>query len=745
MTEEIAIEDVRVGFLQAIIGKDEDGFVSICARHNLDNSWSDLIFEYPKDLKKIESFIQKNETSADLYYCPTILNDERRKKDNISVSRVLWADLDECDPRHLKVKPSILVESSPKRYQAYWILSEELHANEAEQLNKNIAYAHEAQGADISGWDLTQLLRIPGTLNFKYHDRPEVRVIDADLTTPIDPDLVRNVYPEVEHKSRTNVSVPFPELLPQADPIEILKDVQAFINPRAWDLFIQEPTLDRSRNLWLLMLMLFECELSPELVFIVCRDAKCNKFENKPQLLWKDVIRARESYKIKKALVAVEESDVEISPVSQNTELGRNLLTDEERDKVKASLDGTFIDNYVKWASTTTDAAPQYHVAGAAIILASLFAGGMSVPTNHGEEKLNLWFMILGDTTTSRKSTSMNLAMKILYEIDEEVLLASDGTSEGLMKSLAVRPGRSSLFQRDEIAGFLSGMTKKDYNSGLMEFLTQIYDGKRVKKILSRSEVDVQDPVLSFFSAGTRNGVYSIMDPYYIESGFAPRFCYIIAESDPSRVRGLGPPTEASTEARRGLIDQLRSLWSLHMNTTEDNPFMFTSKKEIELTPEAWALYNQYITHMTELGLASTNPDHVGPMLVRLSTSGLKLAGLLCISDTWEATEKFTITVKHLKQAFFFVDQWKEYTFDVVENINKSPAEKRLHEVLEYIQKFGAKGVPRKSIMANLKLMAKDAEQILSTLEQRGKVIAEKEARQIRYYGTKSSNPPRRK
>src|SRR5207253_2736302 len=32
-------------------------------------------------------------------------------------------------------------------------------------------------GADPSGWDLTQLLRVPGTRNHKYEDAPLVRVL----------------------------------------------------------------------------------------------------------------------------------------------------------------------------------------------------------------------------------------------------------------------------------------------------------------------------------------------------------------------------------------------------------------------------------------------------------------------------------------------------------------------------------------------------------------------------------------
>jgi len=45
-----------------------------------------------------------------------------------------------------------------------------------EELNRRLAYT---LGADPSGWDLTQLLRVPGTRNHKYPDAPLVHVLQV--------------------------------------------------------------------------------------------------------------------------------------------------------------------------------------------------------------------------------------------------------------------------------------------------------------------------------------------------------------------------------------------------------------------------------------------------------------------------------------------------------------------------------------------------------------------------------------
>jgi hypothetical protein len=69
-------------------------------------------------------------------------------------------------------RPTAILESSPGRLQMWWRLDSEVAPEIGEELNRRLAYA---MGADKSGWDLTELLRVPGTRNHKYPERPTVR------------------------------------------------------------------------------------------------------------------------------------------------------------------------------------------------------------------------------------------------------------------------------------------------------------------------------------------------------------------------------------------------------------------------------------------------------------------------------------------------------------------------------------------------------------------------------------------
>src|SRR4029077_17345333 len=113
----------------------------------------------------------------DLYYSVAQFSQRGRKIEDVLPTRWLWADLDEVHPSSataLGLMPTVAIESSPGRFQALWRLSREVSVATLEKLNRGLTYALDA---DKGGWDLTQVLRIPGTRNFKYEGAPLVRLL----------------------------------------------------------------------------------------------------------------------------------------------------------------------------------------------------------------------------------------------------------------------------------------------------------------------------------------------------------------------------------------------------------------------------------------------------------------------------------------------------------------------------------------------------------------------------------------
>jgi RepB DNA-primase from phage plasmid len=175
--------------------------------------FTEWFYRYPAELDKAQRELRQYASSNNLYYCAHLLTKPKRDKEHAAMVRAVWGDGDTCSPDKLLVAPSIVIESSPGRWQYLWLLDEPMSPQEAEQLCRRIAYFHRADGFDVSGWDLTQLLRIPGTLNVKYATPyPTVRIITGDGPSNYRPADFTSKYPPVADPEPTGqADAPLPD------------------------------------------------------------------------------------------------------------------------------------------------------------------------------------------------------------------------------------------------------------------------------------------------------------------------------------------------------------------------------------------------------------------------------------------------------------------------------------------------------------------------------------------------------
>ncbi len=607
-----------------------------------------------------------------------------------------------------------------------------LDADDTEDLARRIAYLHAEDGADKSGWDISQALRIPTTFNYKYlldDLPPTVKLLEINRKVYRLEDF--EDYPEI--KGYMYVNEAMPSDVPEAD--EVLAKHRMEMNPQILKLYMEEPGDDWSKALWNLQMLLFEIGLTRLEVFGLVQEARCNKYrrDRKPMgLLWKEVCRAQARWESNELLMTHGAED--------DNEPAAPLLSDEERDSVLHSPD-SFIERYTEWARSLGDAAVQYHQASAFVALSATLAGRVRLPTSFGTILPNLWFMILADTTLTRKTTAMDMSMDLVMDIDPDALLATDGSIEGLLSAMATRPGRPSVFLRDEFSGLLEQMSKKDYMAGMAELLTKLYDGKTQKRLLRKETVEVKEPVLIVFAGGIKNKVQSLLTLEQVSSGFMPRFIFITAESDISRLKPLGPPTQVTRNNGEAVRNELTDIFEFYSRTQTMTIKDGKVQQEVrhnftaQLTEDAWVRYNELEHLMLEQGLKSRQPDVMTPTYDRLSKSILKAAVLLASARREEVP---TVTKDDILRAIFYGEQWKRYADEVISNVGLGQVERQLQTICRYIEK--RPGVSRSVLMQNYHLSARESDQIFNTLEQRGLIIARRQGRAITYWGTSKGN-----
>lgn len=246
---------------------------------NHSGTWEERTFRWPQDLNSIKAYIKESARSHDLYWFPAIMEGNRRIKENVSKMSVLYADLDEVTPEQVpgNIRPSVAWESSPNRYAAVWFLDKPLPAKEAEDLNKRLTYFI---GADKGGWDITQVLRIPGTRNFKYEGNPAGKLLWYSENT-----VNTSFIPSLPEEKPTIMET---EVLIDSSPdrlLSVLSSVKDKIKPKTLNLLISSTDdillHDRSERLWELECQLIEQGVSPDKVLELVACSNWNKYRGR--------------------------------------------------------------------------------------------------------------------------------------------------------------------------------------------------------------------------------------------------------------------------------------------------------------------------------------------------------------------------------------------------------------------------------------------------------------------------------
>lgn len=133
--------------------------------------------EHREELKRL------NMQGAGVFFTVNETDGKGRRNENIVRVRALFADFDTVNhnrPEEMLFNwdgvPSCIVESSPGKHHAYWLIDDNMPLNEFSETQKRMAYY---LGSDPKVCDLARVMRVPGF----YHNKGE-------------PFLVREIYPQ---------------------------------------------------------------------------------------------------------------------------------------------------------------------------------------------------------------------------------------------------------------------------------------------------------------------------------------------------------------------------------------------------------------------------------------------------------------------------------------------------------------------------------------------------------------------
>jgi len=334
------------------------------------------------------------------------------------------------------------------------------------------------------------------------------------------------------------------------------------------------------------------------------------------------------------------------------------FLTEEEENIVLSHRN--FIDDYRDWALSKTDGALSYQIASAFTVLSCVFSDiGYAIP-KYGRMGLNLWFMVLGETTLTRKSTSRNLMLRMVREYERfsgyQIDIGSDATPEGVTSILSERDGKTSLLHRDEVQGMFKDFMNKTYMASAAERFTELYDGHvpvviRSGKGKSQTERATTNFVMYLMGIGSKTA--DVLTTEYFRSGFLARFIYVTADT-PQRTKeseDIQQADEYEVAVKDQALDgMVKSLY---------NSVVFWQKKgapsprPVRLSQASLERFNQFKWEMGNFAENHKEAESIEPSRQRLALSAWKCAILLAMYDQSEEVQ-----LRHMLTAIYYSEEW---------------------------------------------------------------------------------------
>jgi hypothetical protein len=312
--------------------------------------WSEFVNSYPEVTRsgvEIEDGYLESAPDWEWYFTPAILTTRNRLQSKFKQSNVVWIDFDTyVDWEAMDPAPSIVVATSEEKVHCYWLMDTPItDVNDMRYWCKRFLLHFDELG-DKSGFDATQLLRVPYGKNLKLGARDE----DGNPFSP----RVLKFDPELRYNESSFADMPEPEL--DVAMVEVSEIPGIPKVTLSWEEYYEEYSEDipdkmyrrlskvqdggeekRSGALYSLICDLSEALGDAAKVFKVLYRSPNDKFtaDHGPSrgatLLWKDVNRVHAKHAAKKA-----------------TEDSIRLMSDLLESKVSLREKGVRVSEYVR-------------------------------------------------------------------------------------------------------------------------------------------------------------------------------------------------------------------------------------------------------------------------------------------------------------------------------------------------------------------------------------------------------------
>ncbi|MDK2834256.1 MAG: putative primase/helicase [Methanolobus sp.] len=370
-----------------------------------------------------------------------------------------------------------------------------------------------------------------------------------------------------------------------------------------------------------------------------------------------------------------------------------------------------FLNNYVRWMEGITDAYPDYSYCAGLWLLSACTQNKVRLELQQTTVYPNLWFIILGLSSVSRKTTVLSKTRRVYESCTGEVLYNDDYSLEGYLELLQNNP--NSNFVRDECTGLLQKMHKK-YNDGIFDLECQVYDCEHIRKTLAsdrgkKREVVIDGPFVTKLYGTTPDNFSANMTVDDMFTGYGPRFLFC----HPKYKKSSKPLELATDEDRNAFAKIVSSYMDLYDK--------LQAAKEIQFSAEPAAMQHfDSVNRQMEQNIIDDNDNTLSVAWARGSIHAFKIAMLL---ELGKRTPSYMITLKSMTEACrivieYFIPQFMDVIGRLQEDIKNNQIEK-VRNVL--IKNNGT--MQRNELLRYSRLKKKDYDDVVETMLTSGEIL----------------------
>ena len=655
---------LRLGVrLLGVVWGRRTGWVSLPARQG--DRWIEQWFEWPKEARAIVEWIVEANRRGDVYWSPLVYPEPSRKAALKARSSWAWAELDEvADP---DPKPTVLWETSPGRYQGLYRLSRELPASELQTVNHRLAWA---TGADPSGWDAGQVLRVPGTRNWKYARRPRGRLIYANGPR-YEPDAFERLpAPPAAEVTLEN----------KPDYEQTLAEYRDVLPAKALRLLETPPEEvrvgERSDRLWLLIRLLVEAGLPDEAVYSLAQGSVWNKFRGRADEHTRLVAEISKA-KAKVPTVEIEDPPAEeLPPEVKPSELWLLPRTADD-----------WLTDYIEASRQYVPGAPYvYHLAAGLALLAT--AVGPIQGIRFGLAR-STYILVVGPSR-SGKSRTQQFAQKVLAKCSfiEQIGILHRWSPEGLLRALADAPTSQVLVIADEARALFAAAKRKDYMVDSLDLLNELYNVPYYRKQLSKSGVEVKNPCVVYYGLSTPEGFKQALSHSDMATGFLARFLVFYDPDAKPQPYELTPPGESAAVER--LAQRLSEIRRRVMDPPETAIYAgktmvarVTGRFNVGFPQSALEELNAQMSAIHE---KHSDRAELAPLLAEIGQQGVKIAVLRAIASEPDFyLGGVDITAQDVRDAMKLLEKQLGSTQELFEGLGETRVDRAIRAITQFL------------------------------------------------------------